>query len=359
MNKYKVSVYAICKNEAKHVLRWIKSMSEADTINVLDTGSTDDTVKLLKEFGVNVVTKNYENFRFDEARNASLALVPDDTDICVCTDLDEVFEKGWRKKLENSWQENTTIGRYILNASLDENNNPLVSFYISKIHTKKDYKWIYPVHEVLTFIGEEENAVDIDIELNHMPDYSKSRSQYLSLLELAAKENPNDDRTLHYLGREYMYYERWNESIDTLIKHLNLPSSTWKEERCASMRFISRCYVNLNRPEEARMWLKKAILEAPHLRDPYVELAYLEYTEKNYEEAKKLFLEALKIDLNPKTYINESFSYNSFVYDILSICEYNLGNYNEAVKYIKKAIEMSPKDERLKKNLKVMEKSLK
>lgn len=68
-----------------------------DSINVLDTGSTDKTVKILKKLGVNVVEKKIEPFRFDVARNESLKIIPFDTDICVCTDLDEVFEKGWRK----------------------------------------------------------------------------------------------------------------------------------------------------------------------------------------------------------------------------------------------------------------------
>ena len=57
MNKYKVCVYAICKNEEKFVSRWVKSMSEADEIYVLDTGSTDNTVKFLKDLGVHVQTQ--------------------------------------------------------------------------------------------------------------------------------------------------------------------------------------------------------------------------------------------------------------------------------------------------------------
>ena len=33
------------------------------------------------------------------------------------------------------------------------------------------------------------------------------------------------------------------------------------------MRFIGRCYKNLNRFDEAKLWYEKAILEAPYLRD--------------------------------------------------------------------------------------------
>ena len=48
MGNYRVCVYAICKNEAKFARRWMASMSEADDIVVLDTGSTDGTPELLR-----------------------------------------------------------------------------------------------------------------------------------------------------------------------------------------------------------------------------------------------------------------------------------------------------------------------
>ena len=55
----KVCVYAICKNEEKHVKRWYQSMKEADSIYVLDTGSTDNTVNELKKLGINVFEEQH------------------------------------------------------------------------------------------------------------------------------------------------------------------------------------------------------------------------------------------------------------------------------------------------------------
>lgn len=49
MNKYKICVYAICKNEEKFIERWVNSMKEADKIYVLDTGSTDKKCRITKE----------------------------------------------------------------------------------------------------------------------------------------------------------------------------------------------------------------------------------------------------------------------------------------------------------------------
>lgn len=357
MNKYKVCVYAISKNEEKFVSRFVESMSEADAIYVLDTGSKDKTVKKLKKLGVHVTKKRINPWRFDVARNESLKLVPRDCDICVCCDLDEVFEKGWREKLENAWEKDTTRASYNYNWSLDENGNPKVNFYIEKIHSRNDYTWTHPVHEVLTYIGKDkENKITIeDLTVNHYPDNNKSRSSYLPLLELSVKESPQDDRNMHYLGREYMYYGKWNEAIDTLIKHLSLKTATWKDERSASMRFIARCYHRLNRINEARMWLDKAIEETPYLRDPYMERAILEYDLENWIDVEKYCLLALNITDHQKTYINEIFSWDNTVYDLLSISCYYLGKYKEALDYVEKALDMDPNNERIKDNLKLIE----
>ena len=356
MNKYKICVYAICKNEEKFVERWVNSVKEADEIYVLDTGSMDNTVEELKKRGVIVSQKEINPWRFDVARNLSLDMVPNDADICVCIDLDEVLEVGWRKKLEKIWNIDINRLRYNYNWSLDDKNNPIVNFYIEKIHTRNNYKWIHPVHEVLKYTGNgtERFITTDDITVNHYPDNNKSRSNYLPLLELSVKESPNNDRNMHYLGREYMYYGRWNECIDTLINHLNLPSATWKNERSASMRFIARSYINLKRYDEARMWLDKAIREAPYLRDPYVERALLEYQLSNYKEVEKYAKEALKIRKHEKNYINEPFSWNHTIYDLLSISLFYQGKLEESLFYSEKALRMSPNDDRLIKNNKII-----
>ena len=349
----KIIVYAISKNEEKNVKRWYNSMKEADEIYCLDTGSTDNTVSLLKELGVHVFEEEIIPWRFDTARNKSLNLLPLDTDICVCTDLDEVFQPGWRNHLEEKWTETTTRVRYNYNWSLTENNEPIVSFYLNKIHARNNYSWINPVHEVLKS-NEKENIITIDeITLNHYQDSKKSRKSYLPLLELAVKEDPTNDRNTHYLGREYMYYKKYTEAINTLKKHLSLPNATWKDERAASLRFISRCYKNLNNYPEAKDYLLKAIAEAPYLRDAYVELAILEYELKRYDETIKYALKALEIKNHQKTYINEPFSWNNTIYELLAISYYYQTNYQLAIYFNNLALDKEPTNERLLNNHKI------
>ena len=109
----KISVYAICKNEEMFVDRWMDSMSEADEVVVLDTGSEDATVQQLRARGAKVTQEIIRPWRFDAARNRSLELVSEDADVCICTDLDEVFaSKGWQKEIEKHWVNGITRMKY-------------------------------------------------------------------------------------------------------------------------------------------------------------------------------------------------------------------------------------------------------
>ena len=76
----KVCVYAICKNESQFVDRFMDSMSEADYVCVLDTGSSDDTVKKLRARGAILGETVVSPWRFATAPNESLGLIPPDAD---------------------------------------------------------------------------------------------------------------------------------------------------------------------------------------------------------------------------------------------------------------------------------------
>ena len=343
----KIIVYAITKNESKFINRWYNSMKEADEIYVLDTGSTDNTVELLKKLNVNVKQEIIKPWRFDVARNKSLEMVPEDADLCVCTDIDEIFVPGWRKILEKNIS-NANRCRYNYIWSFDKYGNPAINFYQEKIHTRNGYKWVNPVHEVLECSLKSEKVVTLDnITLKHYPDETKSRASYLPLLELAVKENPNNDRNMHYLGREYMFYGKYQEAIKVLEKHLQMPSSTWDEERCASERFISKCYIQLNNCEEALKHALKSIGECPHKREPYFETAYVYYMLKNYKLSKVYLHLCLNQSNNTKTYINNPDCYNGSIEDLLSVCEYYLGNYKTALKWANKALKLDPENIRI------------
>ena len=356
MNDYKVCVYAICKNEEKFVERWYNSMKEADYIVVLDTGSTDNTVALLSEKPkVIIQQKIIEPWRFDVARNESMKLIPEDSDICICTDLDEILQEGWCEKLKSKWYDGATRGKYTYIWSFDEFGKPAVTFTYEKIHTRNDYEWYHAVHEILRKItdGEEKSVYIPEIILEHHADPLKSREDYLRLLKIDVEEKPEDDRARHYYARELMFHNQNEEAIKQFKIHLNLPTSIWEPERSASMRYIAKCSSNIFEKEK---WLYRAIAETPYLREPYIDMAFIQYQLQNWYGLIYFCEKALYIKENPKIYTNDPKAWNETPYDLLSLAYWNIQKYEEAFKNVNKALEINPHDERIVRNKQIIEK---
>ncbi|WP_202710346.1 tetratricopeptide repeat-containing glycosyltransferase [Sporosalibacterium faouarense] len=365
MSKYKICVYAICKNEVSFVEKWMDSMDEADLVVVTDTGSTDGTPDKLQKRGAIVYTTEVKPWRFDVARNISLDNVPKDVDICVCTDLDEVFNPGWREKLETAWGNHkprhkgpiAKSGKYLYNRSLKPDGTPGIQINYFKVHERHGFRWKCPVHEYIKYEGNKpvEKVYIEGMVLNHYPDNSKSRSSYLTLLEFAVKEEPDDDRMRYYLGREYMYKGEWQKCIDTLKSYLDMPSATWNEERCAAMRWIANCYWKLDLIKDAYSWFYRAIAEAPHMREPYVEFSKMCYKLKDWPMTFFLSENALRIKQKTKTYVNMGYAWDFTPNDLCAISAYHLNLLDKSYEHARAALSYAPDNERLKNNLKIIE----
>lgn len=353
MNKLKIYVYAISKNESAFVDRWMDAISEADGVIVVDTGSEDDTVAKLKARGAQVYEETFSPWRFDTARNAAMSHIPEDADICVSNDIDEVFEPGWRQHLEDAWDTGCTRAKYWFVWEEKSKDVPEKMFIMEKIHTRHNFKWIHPVHEVLEYSGTQpDKSVFIDrIKLIHKPDPKKSRSQYLSLLELSSKENPYDDRTKFWLGREYFFSGNYDKAIITLKEHLKMPTALWDEENCASMRFIARAYHAKNDIRNTSRWLHKAIAECSTVREPWLDLARLGYDTQNWPLSLWASENGLAVKTSSKSYLVEPASWGYLLEDYAAIASYQLKFYDKALQHAIRACEIAPDDNRLKNNL--------
>lgn len=338
----KIAVYTITKNEAQFIKRWADSCADADYRLIVDTGSTDDTVSTAIENGCNVDFITINPWRFDDARNASLALLPDDIDMCISLDADEILTPGWREALEKL-PPNVTRPRYKYVWSWTEGGREGVVYHGDKIHARKNYRWVHPVHEVLTCTAQEIQHVCNGLEIHHHPDQTKSRAQYLPLLELAVKERPDDDRNQFYLGREYMFVGRKEDAERHLKRALEL--SKWKPERANAMRFLSRV------TDEREPWLLRACAEAPDRREPWVELARYYYEQQNWSGCLACCQKALALTVKPLEYLCEGDAWGSAPYDLGSIAAWNLGMGEKSLEYAEKAWVTEPDNMRLHRNL--------
>jgi len=346
----KIAVYAISKNEEQFVKQFCESAKGADLILIADTGSTDNTVSFARELGAVVPEIYISPWRFDKARDAALSLIPRDIDICISLDLDEVLEEGWRKEIERVWQDDTTRMRY----KFDWGSG--ISFFSEKIHHRHGYHWHHPVHEYIRLDGriQEVYAHTNMLLVTHHPDPTKSRGQYMPLLELAIKEDPRCPRNAFYHARELTYYSRWDEAIVCLNKYLEMPEAIWINERCYAMRLLGKSYENLGNIVEAEKWYRLATAEDPHTREPWVELAMISYMRQDWMQCYFAASKALEIKDKALVYTMDPTVWTERPYDLASIAAWHLGLKDQAIELCKKALEFNPTDIRLLRNLEEM-----
>jgi tetratricopeptide (TPR) repeat protein len=202
------------------------------------------------------------------------------------------------------------------------------------------------VHEVLVNYSIPEVQNWTELQIQHHPDNTKSRSQYLPLLSIAVDEDKYDDRNAHYYARE-LYFNGWHELAATEFRrHLALPTALWKPERAWSWRYLANC-----EPENAVEHLGQAIVEAPEFREPWVDLAKHFYSIEDWQRCLEAAEKALSITEKPLVYLNEAEAWGWLPYDLAAIASYHLGNEIEALTYGQKAVELNSVDARLQSNL--------
>lgn len=373
----KIAVYSMGLNEAKFVEKFMASCEGADGVFYTDTGSKDDSIEKFKKLGAHVQTRIVDwsdwpkttdvekwkerlsrAWRFDTARNLSLEFVPEDYNVCICLDLDEILHPGWRRELEKSWGEKTTRLRYLYTWNHKADGTADLQYYGDKIHSRLYYEWRHPVHEVLYRTGGDPEKQDwCGLQIEHFPDDKKSRKQYFPMLELAVEEDPGNDRNSHYLGREYFFWGRWKEAKEELTRHLSLPTAQWNAERAASMRYLSKCCLNLNDKQGHNEWAWRACLEAPGEREPWVELSQTLYNQKDYLGGYYAAKNALKIKQRPPSYITQAFAWGALPHDLAGVCTSYLGMIAESRKHTADALKYTPNDQRLIANLKFANRS--
>jgi len=353
--KLRICVYAISKNEEKFIQRWAESAKEADLIVLADTGSTDRTVELAKECGVQTHSICITPWRFDHARNASIALIPGNIDVCVCIDVDEVLEPGWREEIERVWKKGeTTRLRYYFDWGCG------IKFMYEKIHARHGYYWHHPCHEYPRYDAriKEVYAFTDKLLVRHLPDPTKSRGQYLDLLKLSVDEDPVCPRNAFYYARELSFHGRWQDAINEANRYLKLPGATWHTERCYAYRVMSKCYQELGNLPEAEKALFMAASEAPNTREPWCALSLLMYQQKRWEESFTFALRTLKIENRELVYTCDPEVWGHQPHDLASIAAWNLGLKEIALKQAQLAVEKSPQDARLRANLNYIQEAL-
>lgn len=353
----KICVYAICKNEMKFVNRWLDSLSkESDYIVLLDTGSTDGTYEyLMNDSRVTRVEQKIINpWRFDVARNESMKLIPQDTDICVVSDLDQTFRAGWgdelRKLFNEGYQE--VYGDII---DYTDENEEIKRFLSKNVHPySSEWVWERPIHEGLIYKGEKEinTIVSDSFVIEHHPDYSKSRGSYLDLLEKEYKENYKDPMCAIYYGCELCFNDRLQEGQQVFLKAFEeCDFSSCPEIGYQIALNIADGYKEEGDIEKALHWAYEAYNFGIITRRIHMATATYLFDLKLYDECINYIEAALNLTYNARGWIESSFYWENGCYDLLSLALYEKREYLKAAGAALMYLETYPNDERVKNNL--------
>lgn len=340
----RIGIYALAKNEEAHVFDWADCTDDADAVVVTDTGSTDTTTQRLRAAGVTVATGAVVPWRWDEAHNLSLHHLPADLDVCVRLDLDERLLPGWRAAIERAWKPPINNLRYRYVWSWKAPGRPDLVFACDRVHARHGFRWTAPTHEGLTcWTGAKVQAYAEGLEIHHHRTPGKRHSTDLELLRVAVREAPQDSRAWWYLARE----QEWagDPSAAATFAHY-LGMSGCLTERAYAYRALYR----LTRDERH---LHRAAYEARGEPDAWQQIAYCHYQRQQWRECLTFAEVAMQAE-GESTHATDP-SAKTKAADMAAVAAWNMGLKPQALTYARQAVEQCPDDERLVRNVRLME----
>ena len=285
-----ISLCMIVKNEEEILHRCLGSVKDlVDEIIIVDTGSTDSTKVIAKEYTHKVYDFEWVD-DFSAARNFAYSKATMDYQMWM--DADDILPESQHDKLlqlKNNIEPDTDIVTMKYLTHFDEQNNPiLVSTRERLTKREKGYKWIDPVHECIPLAGK---IFYSDIEIEHRKPKSDSAISYRNIniyKKHEAAGKPFTPRQLYYYARELKDHGQWAQAAIYFEKFLETKQG-WYEDNIAACFNLSICYNQLGDEEKVLPILVQSFLYDAPRAEICCEIGYYYKRAKNYLCAFKWF----------------------------------------------------------------------
>lgn len=357
------------KNEAPVICQTFEPLIEAGirSFFIFDTGSTDDTITVVKNF--------FENHRdcayglesepfvdFATSRNRALDLAED------------YFKQGtFMLMLDAEWH--LVNGNRLLDfcAVQAEKSDPVylirilssIDFYTSRlIRMRTGARFAGVVHECIAASAKVPADIYFELKTTHYGK-EKSKARWIrdkQLLKKEWKKNPQDSRSTFYLAQTCECLDQPQEALEWYLKRLELAG--WDEENFITRYRIAQLYERLsiaqNNPtlwHHAEHFYLDSYAYRPVRAEPLVRLAIAYRLQEKFQLA---YLFALRAALMPyptnDTLFVEKELYDYERYDILGIVAWYCKEYAIGMWAVQKALELYPDRPHLLFNLSLYEK---
>lgn len=314
----------------------IHNLPYIDRWTILDTGSSDDTIKYINEILVGKKEGNlYEEpfVNFEVSRNRALELTGTECKFVITLD-DTYYLNGPLRHYLNILRQDVvadSFSIYITDETTEYCSNRI-------IHSSTGLRYKGYIHEVINhhnnkniMLNKSYGFID-DKEFNYMEERSKNRRELdLKLLYEELEKDPFNERTYYYLGATYFLLKDYENAYTYYSKRLdNIYSGYIQERYAAAMKLGNLCFFHLpNRKSETIGFYEKAGQILPNRFEPDFYKGYFYYRHNFHKQAYENFKTATskKLDIYNSQYDCEIHIYTNELPILLSTLCFQFKDY--------------------------------
>lgn len=339
----KLSVCMIVKDEENVISRALESVRGfADEIVVVDTGSTDKTVDIVRRYTDKVYFFEWRD-DFSAARNYSFSMATGD--YIMWLDADDTINKSNIIKI-NKLKENANKDLYYFKYAIafDNESNPTFEYYRERLVSRAaNYRWVGRVHEVIVPRGSTEYC---DITIEHHKAHVSDPKRNLKIYNRMKREgNILNAREQYYYAKELYYNHYYFSACRELKKYLNM-HNLFEPNKLDAIVSIARCMYMLKQYSNAIRFLHRNMLNNSPNVEVYFELANCYLALDDNDNAIFYYEASLNISkpIESGAFIDSNYYY---LYQYLQLCAlyYRKKDYLKAKKYHNLALKHSPNNE--------------
>jgi glycosyltransferase involved in cell wall biosynthesis len=274
----KVTLYAIAKNEEKNIEKFLLNVKKFDDAVVIDTGSTDDTVQLLKDAGIKVYEhpQTREEFDFSVARNQALSYVK--TDWAFALDFNEDVDEFHPEGFVVIADEFTKFNHLRFNDN--GTDEPVQSNEVHiRFHRTKNYTWVNAVHEVPNFVATEEYssevAVDTTIKITKKINKTVDKELfYFNICEREHKKDPKNWYWIWFIFNHYFNVQNGEKALEYGQEFLNVSKPYFDSFRILAFILCSQILIGSGNIQKGANYAFHAVSEAMNMGPEQMTMAF-------------------------------------------------------------------------------------
>jgi len=354
ISKSTISACMIVKDEEEFLPNCLNSIKNAvDEIIVVNTGSTDNTVSIAKNFGAQVYHYPW-NDSFSEARNHAIRHATKDWIFMI--DADEELEQADIPVLRQAIRSQRYNGVIIAIYSKIRDGS-MHKFYYTRVFRRGKARYKDIIHEQIIVEGE---RLLTEIRLYHHGynlDPSKMQVKWqktTQLLQKQIEQNKTNSFAWFNLIRNYRTQELFQRGVDTGLEALKFIAPEKDIQHYIMIVYeIANCHLNIGNIDESKKLcytilskLKKLNVTPENIDIVYtLACTYLKEGNCNkainyfnrYLELRKLYLINTNMSL-----LTDTLGYDYSAFNGLGFCYGKLNDWVKAINYFWKALDANP-----------------